>query len=289
MLQQAAAIGRQGAVSHVKCLRYANELIIVLDNDPRYEWLLPAVYGRLSEELKKLKSDMGDADVQSVNLADKEKLHFLGFELRAATDRHGRLRVRCKQFAKGDEFEEEMLPAPKPACPPLEATELIIEDAVEEKKPPPAPEPQPGKVMTVSRRTVFVAATGMAAATGILIFLLMDPFEPELVPVEGKVTLPGKPYALAPCKYGRVWLQPDRGRGNKFPRTPMAELHQDGTFTVYTDGQPGAPPGWYRVAIMAADGRRQLLPPKYAEAETSGLSLHVDEDAEPGEFNLVLP
>ncbi len=267
MLQQVKAIGREGAVSHVKCARFANELIILLDSDPHYDWLLPAVYSRLSEELTQLKSDMGDADVQSVKLAEKGKLQFLGHELHAATDRRGRLRVCYKRISKVDGVEVEDAPLPQQV--------------------------QPDNAR-IRSRTILLMAAIASTAVGILLFLLLGQSGSELTPVEGHVTVPGKPSSLAHLKYSRVWLYPDSARGNLYPRVSIGKIREDGKFKVFTDGKEGAPPGWYRVAVLAVEqgaAREQIkvLDPKYADAATSGLSFHVTANAAPGEYDLVLP
>jgi predicted esterase len=134
MLQQAKAIGRDGVVSHVKCARFANELIVLLDNDPHYDWLLPAVYRRLSEELAKIKSDMGEAEVQSVNLADGGKLLFLGFELQSSTDRSGRLHASYKRLGAVNSNEGQLLlprlQIPEECVDEEERATEVLEDSV---------------------------------------------------------------------------------------------------------------------------------------------------------------
>jgi predicted esterase len=93
LLQQTRAIGREGAVAHVQCARWGNELIFLLDPDPRYGWVLPAVKKRLREELALLQYDLSSAETQLVYLERGGKLRLLGFELHSVPGSHGGLRV----------------------------------------------------------------------------------------------------------------------------------------------------------------------------------------------------
>ena len=68
ILQQAKNLGREGNVLHLKSARVANELVILLDQDPRYDWLWPAVQERLREELSNLHYDLADVATQAVDL-----------------------------------------------------------------------------------------------------------------------------------------------------------------------------------------------------------------------------
>lgn len=69
-------------------------------------------------------------------------------------------------------------------------------------------------------------------------------------PVAGRVLLQGKPLE---GKAGAVMLKPDSDKGNKSAVSPVGVLQGDGTFSVLTNGKPGAPPGWYKVVISATD------------------------------------
>jgi predicted esterase len=100
MLLQARAVGREGAFAHVQGARWGNELVILLDDDPRYDWVLPAVKKRLREELHELHYDMDSSQTQSVDLARGKKLRFLGFELRCVTDSQGSRQVHYKRLEK---------------------------------------------------------------------------------------------------------------------------------------------------------------------------------------------
>src|SRR5262249_41298301 len=82
MLRQAMVIGREGSVVHVTCARFGDDLVLLADHDPRYDWVLPVVRQRLREELAELRSDTNPAQTQFVDLARGDTLRVLGFELR---------------------------------------------------------------------------------------------------------------------------------------------------------------------------------------------------------------
>jgi hypothetical protein len=69
---------------------------------------------------------------------------------------------------------------------------------------------------------------------------------PTLVPVSGKVTLDNKPLTT-----GTVTLKPDKEKGNAAKVEPIGKIADDGTYTIETNGQPGAPLGAYKVVIFA--------------------------------------
>ena len=78
----------------------------------------------------------------------------------------------------------------------------------------------------------------------------------RLYPVEGRVTIEGSPLAT-----GSVVLFPDDGRAQPSDRIPQAKLNPSGEYRIVTAGQPGAPAGKYRVAIVAqTDVRPMNLP-----------------------------
>ena len=111
----------------------------------------------------------------------------------------------------------------------------------------------------------------------------------KLVPVSGKITIQG-----APLPYGRLALTP--GEGNTTKSQPIGKV-QDGTYTIETDGKPGAPVGAYRVAIFAikestqADGYK---PPvwaasqEYSDPGKSGIILNVLETPSPNVYDIEL-
>src|SRR5579875_194082 len=100
ILQQAKALGREDHFLHVQCLRVGNELIVLADQDPRYEWILPAVQKRLREELAHLHYEPAAIESQSLDVSLGHQLRFLDYELRLARDRHGEMRTHYRLVAK---------------------------------------------------------------------------------------------------------------------------------------------------------------------------------------------
>jgi hypothetical protein len=113
-----------------------------------------------------------------------------------------------------------------------------------------------------------------------------------MVPVEGKVMFGGK--ALTK---GSVVLYPDKTRGNATKHEPRADIDADGHYKVFTHPHEGAPPGWYKVAVIATEMSdpknpyslpRWLIPEKFGNPEQSQLFLGVKKDAPPGAYDLAL-
>jgi hypothetical protein len=103
ILQQARALGREGNFHHVQSTRVDNQLVVLSDRDPRYDWIVPAVQKRLREELANLHYDPAAIETQSLDVTCGEPLYFLGFELHWVTGKRGEARVhyqRIKELAR---------------------------------------------------------------------------------------------------------------------------------------------------------------------------------------------
>jgi hypothetical protein len=115
--------------------------------------------------------------------------------------------------------------------------------------------------------------------------------EDARIPVEGKVTLGGKSLTT-----GTVILRPDVAKGNDSKHEPRGRIDATGAYRVETALQPGAPPGWYKVAVLAFEPTDpkayappvSLIPEKYNDPEQSGFSFEVTRTAQPGAFDLKL-
>jgi hypothetical protein len=115
-------------------------------------------------------------------------------------------------------------------------------------------------------------------------------------PVEGKVTINGKP-----LKTGTVVLWTDGGKEERSNRLPTAQIGEDGSYSVYTEGVEGAPVGTYKVTVYAeelADSTKYagknpektkvLVHRKYTQAETTPLSIKVVQFPDKGAYDLPL-
>jgi len=116
--------------------------------------------------------------------------------------------------------------------------------------------------------------------------------ERPTVEVKGKVTVGSKPVTT-----GVIILAPDVGKGNKVQHEARGTIDDQGNFTALTDGNTkGVEPGWYKVGVVSTkkDPKNEyavpvsLIPEKYQNPQTSGLSMEVKENAPPGYYNLTL-
>src|SRR5262245_15660650 len=131
--------------------------------------------------------------------------------------------------------------------------------------------------------TALVALLALAGCRG----------EEPLIPVEGQVTVGGKPLTT-----GTVVYHPDPAKGNKSLHEPRGELGPDGRYQLVTGTQAvGAPPGWYKVTVYAGvkinpqdpySPEKSLTRPKYGDQNTSGLALEVRPEAPARAYDLKL-
>jgi hypothetical protein len=140
--------------------------------------------------------------------------------------------------------------------------------------------------------------TGRSAGLGMMAVVLAGlagcgPSGSEtLLPVEGQVRFDGKVLTR-----GTVVLHPDAARGNTTRHEPRGTIEGDGRYKVFTHPHPGAPPGWYKVTVIAtepSDPRnpyslpRSLIPEKFGKPDSSGLTLEVRRGPPAGAYDLDL-
>src|SRR3989475_10510367 len=92
MLERAKAVTRNGAHTYVEYVRYADDLVILVNNDRRQDWLVEAVGRRLREELAKLDVQLNEEKSRIVDLSRGESFGFLGFDFRRVRSLRGRWR-----------------------------------------------------------------------------------------------------------------------------------------------------------------------------------------------------
>jgi RNA-directed DNA polymerase len=90
MLERAKAVTRHERGTAVEYARFADDLVILLDSQPRQRWLRQAVEKRLREELAKLLVEVNEEKSRTVDLERGESFGFLGFEFRRVRSRWGR-------------------------------------------------------------------------------------------------------------------------------------------------------------------------------------------------------
>jgi hypothetical protein len=113
-----------------------------------------------------------------------------------------------------------------------------------------------------------------------------------LLPVEGQVRFRGQVLTR-----GTVVLHPDASKGNTTKHEPRGTIEASGRYKVFTHPHAGAPPGWYKVSVIATEPSdpgnpyslpRSLIPEKYSKPEQSELTLEVRDHAPPGAYDLDL-
>jgi RNA-directed DNA polymerase len=90
MLERAKAVTRNGAHTYVEYAGYADDLVILVNNDRRQDWLVEAVHRRLREELTKLDVRLNEEKSRIVDLSRGESFGFLGFDFRRLRSLRGR-------------------------------------------------------------------------------------------------------------------------------------------------------------------------------------------------------
>jgi len=108
-----------------------------------------------------------------------------------------------------------------------------------------------------------------------------------LYPVAGKVTLDG-----AKLHYGIVVFVPNLEKGNKLLFSPTARVAADGSYTLETEGKPGAPAGWYKVMVITNDpgapANAQPIAPRYGRVELTDLTAEVTAEPASSAFDFTL-
>ena len=92
MLERAKAVTANGTHTYVEYARYADDLVILVHNDRRQDWLVEAVARRLREELATLDVQLNEEKSRIVDLSRGESFGFLGFDFRRVRSLRGRWR-----------------------------------------------------------------------------------------------------------------------------------------------------------------------------------------------------
>jgi hypothetical protein len=115
---------------------------------------------------------------------------------------------------------------------------------------------------------------------------------PVLHEVQGTVK-----FGSQPLTTGTVSLRAERD--NTTRHQPTGLIDEQGRYRIYTTGQPGAPPGWYRVVVFATEplvdsGKvspglpKSIIPVRYNNVSTSPFSFEVKASPAAGEYDLQL-
>ncbi len=90
MLERAKEVTRRERWAAIEYARFADDLVILVDSQPRQQWLRQAVEKRLREELAKLQVEVNEEKSRKVDLQQSGSFGFLGFEFRRIRSRRGR-------------------------------------------------------------------------------------------------------------------------------------------------------------------------------------------------------
>src|ERR1700680_4496962 len=92
MLERAKETTRNGQLILIEYARFADDVVILINPKPRYDWLLKAVDKRLREELAKLQVQINEEKSRTVDLTRGESFGFLGFDFRRVRSLQGNWR-----------------------------------------------------------------------------------------------------------------------------------------------------------------------------------------------------
>jgi len=90
MLEKAKEVTRNGKYMYIEYARFADDLVILIDGFPKWNWLLKAAKKRLFEELEKLDVQLNLEKSKIVDLTRGETFSFLGFDFRRTKTRQGK-------------------------------------------------------------------------------------------------------------------------------------------------------------------------------------------------------
>jgi len=92
MLERAKEVTRSAEWTHIEYVRFADDLVILIEGHPKWQWLLETVHRRLREELAKLDLEVNEEKSRIVDLTQGETFGFLGFDFRRVRSLQGRWR-----------------------------------------------------------------------------------------------------------------------------------------------------------------------------------------------------
>lgn len=84
MLEKARKVTTEGRYTHIEYVRVADDIVVLIDDHPRWKWLVKAAYYRLNQEFKKLGVEINVNKTKLVNLKENETLSYIGFNFKLA-------------------------------------------------------------------------------------------------------------------------------------------------------------------------------------------------------------
>ena len=89
MLQRAKDVTSDERWTQLEYVRFADDLVVMVDSHARHEWLFKAVQERLREEFDKLQVEVNEDKSRVVDLTRGECFGFLGFDFRRVRSKKG--------------------------------------------------------------------------------------------------------------------------------------------------------------------------------------------------------
>lgn len=95
MLERAKEVSKQGdGYERIEYVRWADDLVILIDGYSKWKWLEQAIHKRLRQELSKIKVELNEEKTKVVDLSKEETFSFLGFDFRRVKTRLGKIGVQ---------------------------------------------------------------------------------------------------------------------------------------------------------------------------------------------------
>ena len=95
LLERAREATRHDGWTGIEYVRFADDLVVLVDGHARRHWLRGAIDKRLRQEFAKLQVDVNEQKSRRVDLTRGESFGFLGFEFRRIRSRMGRRMALC--------------------------------------------------------------------------------------------------------------------------------------------------------------------------------------------------
>jgi RNA-directed DNA polymerase len=91
MLEKAKEVSNQmDGYEHLEYVRWADDLVILIDGSRKWKWLEQAIHIRLREELSKIKVKLNEEKTKIVDIKEGEIFSFLGFDFRRVKTKQGK-------------------------------------------------------------------------------------------------------------------------------------------------------------------------------------------------------
>jgi RNA-directed DNA polymerase len=91
MLEKAKKVTRDGRGMHIEYARFADDLVILVDGHPKWQWLVEMAHKRLLQEIGKLDVQINEQKSRIADLWRKESFGFVGFDFRLVRNRKGKM------------------------------------------------------------------------------------------------------------------------------------------------------------------------------------------------------